>query len=392
MSRDRAETWRSNVAAVVVDAAGNVLLGSNPAENRHHHFPQGGVKEGETFAEAVMRELQEETGLGTGCRIAARYGGLRYRYRADNPKSEKWKGQEQCYFLILCGEVCPPVAAQRGHEFSTFSWVPRQSLALSMFAPVKRKVIQPVLETFFPQGEEWSPELVAPRLSTARYRFSPGIPTLSRYAPTDRALFGGGKEEAEAECTDLATEWQRQCREQSGRGRTVILLFGMDGCGMKSCVRHLASCSDPLAVRIGTPLLNRPQPDYLWSLHASLPAEGEVLLLPSSPYDELLPLSPEIMARRAAHLSDFETMLTEEGIRLVKVFLHISENKFAEKKTTGMNPAEREGALQAWRNGNAAAASLLAATHHPAAPWHIIPSDRRSYRNIVLLRLLLDSR
>lgn len=96
------------------------------------------------------------------------------------------------------------------------------------------------------------------------------------------------------------------------------------------------------------------------------------------------------MARRAAHLVDFETMLAEEGIRLLKVYLHISEDKFAEKKTEGMSAPERAAALQSWRSRAARAAELLALTRHHAAPWYIVPSDHRRYRDLVLLRLLLE--
>lgn len=391
MSRESAGGWRLNVAAVVVDAAGNVLLGSNPAESRHRHFPQGGVEKGESFSAAVMRELWEETGLAANtCRIVARFGGLRYRYRADNPKSERWKGQEQCYFLIFCSEVRPFVAAKRGHELTDFVWLPQQQLAPDLFPPVKRKVIRSVLEAFFPAGIAWSPAVVAARLSPKRYLLQTTVPPLRLHDPSDSALFGGGKDEAAAEWDDLAAELFRRQTEQGGDERRVLLLFGMNGCGMRGCLRRLAAALDPLSTRIGAPLIDRPAPDFLWSLHAALPGAGETLLLPRSPYDGLLASPPSVMARRVAHLADFETMLAEEGIGLLKVYLHVSENKFEEKKTEGMSAHERAAALQDWRARAARAAELLALTHHSAAPWYVVPSDRRRYRDLVLLRLLLE--
>lgn len=391
MSRESAGGWRHNVAAVVVDAAGNVLLGSNPEESRHHHFPQGGVERGESFSAAVMRELWEETGLeADACRIVARFGGLRYRYRADNPKSGRWKGQEQCYFLISCPEVRPFVAAKRGHEFTDFVWLPRQQLEADLFPPVKRKVIRSVLEVFFPVGGAWSPAAVAARLSPARYLLQATVPPLRLHDPADRALFGGGKDEAVAEWEDLSAEFSRLQTERRGDKRRVLLLFGMEGCGMRNCLRRLAAALDPLSTRIGSPLIDRPAPDFLWPLHAALPCAGETLLLPRSPYDDLLALPPSLMARRAAHLADFETMLAEEGIQLLKVYLHVSENKFVEKKTEGMSEPERAAALQNWRERAARAAGLLTLTQHTAAPWYIVPSDHRRYRDLVLLRLLLE--
>lgn len=390
MSYESAGEWRLNVAAVVVDAAGNVLLGRNPAESRHLHFPQGGVERGESFATAVMRELWEETGLGTDtCHIVARFGGLRYRYRADNPKSVRWKGQQQCYFLISCREVRSFVAAQRGHEFTDFVWMPQQQLKADLFAPVKRKVIRSVLEVFFPTGIAWSPATIAARLSPERYLLQNTTPPLSLHDPADRALFGGGKEEAAAEWDDLSAELLRRQSEKGRNERCLLLLFGMEACGMRSCLRRLATASDPLSTRIAIPPTSPPSPDFLRSLHAALPREGETILLPRSPYDELLGMSLPARVRRAAHLVDFETMLAEEGIRLLKVFLHISEDKFAEKKTAGMSDSERMVALHSRRTGLKDAAELLSLTHHPAAPWYVIPSDHRRYRDLVLLRLLL---
>lgn len=397
MSRSAQDAWRANVVAVVVDAAGNVLLGGNPQVNKHWHFPQGGVKDGELFSAAVMRELWEESGLPPfSCSIVARFSGLRYKYRDDNPKSERWRGNEQAYFLISCEGVQPAVEARKGCEFSCFTWMPWRLLNADLFPPVKRKSIRPALEAFFPQGQGFSLDAVAARLSPERYKLVVSDPVLRQHDPQDRALFGGGKEEAAAELDDLAYALKASMRTPADPARrTVLLLFGLPGCGMRGALRHIAGAVDPLSTRLHAPLADRPAPDFLWELHCAIPAPGGLAVLHRGPYDSLLAahatMDPAAWARRAAHLVDFEAMLAEEGVRLIKAFLHISEEKFLEEETDTMSAPAREAALADWRRQSAAAQQLLAATHHPAAPWYIIPSDRRWYRNMVLSRLLTAS-
>ena len=76
---DDAYRWRLNVAAVIMDSAGNLLLARKSPESKHLHFPQGGVHSGETYEHAIVREVEEEVGLPrTAYSIAARWGGLRY--------------------------------------------------------------------------------------------------------------------------------------------------------------------------------------------------------------------------------------------------------------------------------------------------------------------------
>ena len=68
--------WRLNVAAVIMDSAGNLLLARKSPESKHLHFPQGGVHDGETYRHAMEREVEEEVGLPpSSYEIVARWGG-----------------------------------------------------------------------------------------------------------------------------------------------------------------------------------------------------------------------------------------------------------------------------------------------------------------------------
>lgn len=143
--------WRANVAAVLVDDGGRVLLGVAGNHSPYYHFPQGGVRRGETMLEAVLRELGEETGLPCdGVRVVARYGGLRYRYRSKNRKRERWEGQEQTYFLLRWPGLFPENLKATSPEFVRLLCLPWQELEPALFVPFKQEVATAVLEHFFP--------------------------------------------------------------------------------------------------------------------------------------------------------------------------------------------------------------------------------------------------
>ena len=83
MSAAEHSLWRPNVAAIIMDDAGQILLGGQPQRSDHWHFPQGGITPGESPQQALHRELREEVGLSRFT-ILAEYAGLRYEYRRKN--------------------------------------------------------------------------------------------------------------------------------------------------------------------------------------------------------------------------------------------------------------------------------------------------------------------
>jgi len=117
--------WRLNVAAVIMDSAGNLLLARKSPESKHLHFPQGGVHDGETYQHAMEREVEEEVGLPpSSYEIVARWGGLRYFYREKNRKSDEWDGQQQTWFLLRCHTEKPESTRKSINSNALFPNVP----------------------------------------------------------------------------------------------------------------------------------------------------------------------------------------------------------------------------------------------------------------------------
>ncbi len=345
------ESWRENVAAVVMDAAGRVLLGLGCGSNAYWHFPQGGVGSKETLPEALRRELWEEARLSPGSyRILAAYGGLRYRYRKNNDKSGRWRGQEQTWFFVLCHGEMPVTDCSHTDEFSALTWVPWRELAPELFAPAKRKVVEKVLATFFPQAlrQEEVLRYVQQELTPQRYRMAGRA--LENCPAGDRALCGGGKEEMVSTLARLGLSLRAAHKTLAAtRSRLLVLIHGAAGSGRRQCLRRLASSLEPLRLRCAE--LEAATRGLPWELLAQLPQPGELTLALSAP--------------TAADWPACEQWFMAQGIRVLKLYLHMPEDTDA--------------------------ADLLAATDTADAPWYIIPAERRWYRDYVVASLVVSA-
>ena len=375
MSDSQPEQWRLNVAAIILDEADNVLLGSTPGKSPYWHFPQGGVGKNESFREAVLREVWEEVGIAPeSCTILASYGGLRYEYRHKNKKSERWQGQEQTYFLIRCRGVQPadPDSAQ-SEEFAALRWLPWRELTADLFVPFKRDAIVHALDAFFPRGCSSLDDLAA-RLSPTRYTYDAARP-LSAYPVADKALFGGGKDEMLAQMEDLALRIN-SAQRRLNHGRLVVQLVGLPGSGLTNCLRRLARSMDPLYTHAVQPA----------SAEASvvLPGAGECTLLNVTPYASALEQPPAQATAVARAAAEREQQWVEQGVCVLKVFLHVSHAEHEDRADAPMSAASWQAALEQ-------AQTILGASASPSSPWYIIPSDKRWYRDFVVASLVAET-
>ncbi len=369
---DGPKEYRRNVAAVIVDAAGRVLLGRKSDSSRFWHFPQGGVGHKETFEQALWRELREETGLTPQhLQIVARIGGFCYHYRKKNKKSKVWAGQQQTYFLLQCTRE--DVVADAGHsaEFAELEWLPWRMLAPHMFVSFKREVVQEVLATFFPPDVA-DLEAYWQRLNAAsRYEFCPDS-ILAAYAPQERSLFLGNKEEARAAMEDLRKRMrtvQRQWETMAHPPRMLVVIQDADSAlGKRSinCLRHAADVPDPLHVQVCNPFEPAPEP-------FPFPRASECLLTAHSAY---LAATTEAELRA---ISDNEQRLLEHQVCLLKLYLHITPEQFAKNHP--------DAPPSAYANHISAAERLLQRTAQ-VVPWFIIPAEKKWYRDFVVASLL----
>ncbi|WP_460809997.1 polyphosphate kinase 2 family protein [Nocardioides salsibiostraticola] len=216
-----------------------------------------------------------------------------------------------------------------------------------------------------------------------------------------------GKEEL-AELGDDLAELQEQlfAEGRAGGSRNVLLVLqGMDTSGKGGVVRHTVGLVDPQGVHITSfkaPTAEELSHDFLWRIQRALPAPGQIGVFDRSHYEDVLIArvrelaTPEEIERRYGAINDFEASLVASGTHVIKCMLHVSAEEQKERlqarlddptKHWKFNPGDIDE-RSVWPDYQRAYEVALERTNTEHAPWHIIPADRKWYRNLAVGRLL----
>jgi PPK2 family polyphosphate:nucleotide phosphotransferase len=245
----------------------------------------------------------------------------------------------------------------------------------------------------------------------ARWRVEPG--TKVRLAKIDtRSTAGAPGEKAK---TEQASE---ELREQlaglqerlyaEGEQSLLVVLQALDAGGKDGTIKNVFRGLNPSSCKVVSfkvPSEEERSHDFLWRVHAKAPANGEVMVFNRSHYEDVLvvrvhDLVPEDVWRpRYEFINDFEANLAAAGTRIVKLFLHISKEEQAERFQARLDdPTKhwkfRKGDLAErarWDDYVAAFEEALTRTSTAAAPWYVIPADRKWYRNWAVNRILVET-
>jgi PPK2 family polyphosphate:nucleotide phosphotransferase len=190
--------------------------------------------------------------------------------------------------------------------------------------------------------------------------------------------------------------------------RVLLVLQGMDTSGKGGVLRHTVGLVDPVGVKITSfkaPTEEERAHDFLWRIERAVPEPGHIGVFDRSHYEDVLIArvrelaEPEEIERRYGAINDFEKRLTDEGVTVVKCMLHISPEEQKERllarlddptKFWKYNPADvDERAL--WPAYRDAYEIALERTNSEVAPWHVVPSDRKWFRNLAIGRLLVET-
>ncbi|MBA3346994.1 MAG: polyphosphate kinase 2 family protein [Actinobacteria bacterium] len=225
--------------------------------------------------------------------------------------------------------------------------------------------------------------------------------------PADRLGLEGKKESLprlESLREELSALQERLYAE--GDRALLLVLQGLDASGKDGAVRSVFTGVNPQGVRVVSfkvPAPNEVAHDYLWRIHTSCPARGEIGIFNRSHYEDIvtvrvLGLAPEeVWRRRAEHVRAFERLLVDEGTTVVKVFLHLSRDEQRERLQERLDdPAKRwkfragDLATRArWDDYAVAYEEAITETSTEWAPWHVVPADRNWVRNLAIAELLV---
>lgn len=194
----------------------------------------------------------------------------------------------------------------------------------------------------------------------------------------------------------------------ASRYSLLIILQGIDTSGKDGTIRHLLTGVNPQGVRVtgfGVPSKEELAHDYLWRIHAAVPARGLIGVFNRSHYESLLvervhELAPEAaIKQRFDQINAFERHLVENNCIILKFMLHISKEEQRERlqdrltdreKNWKMNPADlKERVL--WNQYAQAYEDVVTKCSTPHAPWYVIPSDKKWFRNLVISQIVADT-
>ncbi len=237
----------------------------------------------------------------------------------------------------------------------------------------------------------------------------PGTAVRLADRPTDDTQ-GVDKDAAKDETARLLEEVDGlQERLYAERKQSIlIVLQAMDGAGKDSTIRSVFGPLNPQGVRTA-PFKAPTDPelahDFLWRVHQQAPAKGELVVFNRSHYEDVLIVKvhgwapADVIARRYGHIVAFEDLLADAGTRIIKVMLHVSKDYQLERmqkrldnptKHWKFNPDDLEE-RELWDDYTAAFETAIERTSTEAAPWLVVPSEHRWFRDLVIARLLHDA-
>jgi PPK2 family polyphosphate:nucleotide phosphotransferase len=250
--------------------------------------------------------------------------------------------------------------------------------------------------------------------TTEALRVPEGPVDLSAYDTRATPGFPGGKKKGKAALYALGDELsdlqERLFAEglTGGRRRVLLVLQGMDTSGKGGIVRHSLALVDPQGLHIRSfkaPTRAERRHPFLWRVERELPAPGIIGVFDRSHYEDVLiarvrDLAPraEITERYQA-INDFERRLVEDGTVVVKCMLHISAEEQKRRLLARLDDAEKLWKFnpgdvderRLWPAYQEAYEVAIERTNTEHAPWLVVPSDRKWYRNLAVAALLRET-
>lgn len=243
-----------------------------------------------------------------------------------------------------------------------------------------------------------------------RYRVIPDTTIdLSQWDPAEKSGFDGDKDAGRHVLKMLNNRFEelQELLYAEGKQKLLVVLQAMDTGGKDGVIRHVFEGVNPQGVKVAS--YKKPTPvelahDYLWRVHQNTPGKGEIMIFNRSHYEDVLVVrvhnlvSPEVWQKRYDHINAFERMLADEGTTIVKFFLNISKEEQKERLQARLDTPTKQwkfstGDLKEralWDKYLEAYEAVLSKTSTEWAPWYIVPSDRKWYRNLVIGTVLVQ--
>ena len=238
-------------------------------------------------------------------------------------------------------------------------------------------------------------------------RVAPGEHVRLKDAPTHGSVLIEDKDDAKRSLKDDALAIDAlQDRLYAEKKQALLVVFqGIDTSGKDGTTKAVFSQTSPLGLRVhafGKPSANELARDYLWRIHNYAPRKGEIAIFNRSHYEDVLvvrvrDLAPhDMVEQRYEQINNFEKHLSENGVHILKIMLHISYETQGERlmerlenpnKRWKFNPGDLDDRAL-WDDYEKAYELALERCSTDYAPWYVVPSDSRSRRKAIAARLV----
>ena len=185
----------------------------------------------------------------------------------------------------------------------------------------------------------------------------------------------------------------------------LVVLQAIDGGGKDSTIRHVFSAFNPQGCSVHAfkaPSAEELSHDYLWRVHAHAPPRGEIGVFNRSHYEDVLiarvdNLVPRpVWQARYRHINEFERMLAESDIHVVKLFLHLSRAEQRRRFEARMRDPRKQWKFEAadlakrkqWPAYRQAFGDMLGRCNTRHARWYVVPADHKWLRDLAVSQIL----
>jgi len=242
------------------------------------------------------------------------------------------------------------------------------------------------------------------------HRIKPGQKVrLNKIDSGDSSQFKGDKAAAKKAIETLTAELEplQELLYAEHKHKVLVILQGMDTSGKDGVIRKVFEGVNPQGVDVAAFKLPTPEEmdhDYLWRVHQAVPGKGKIVIFNRSHYEDVLvvrvhSLVPKaVWSRRYQQIVDFERMLAEEGTLILKFYLHIDRDTQKARLQARLDDPSKHwkfntGDLRErarWADYMHAYEDALEKTSTDDAPWYVVPSDKKWYRDWVIASTLVE--
>ena len=194
----------------------------------------------------------------------------------------------------------------------------------------------------------------------------------------------------------------------SGVNGLLVVVQGRDAAGKDGTMDKVGGTMNPVGVRVASfkvPTPEEARHDFLWRVHAQTPGRGEVVFFNRSHYEDVLVarvhhlVEKAVWEKRYDDINQFEQLLAESGILIVKIYLHVSKDEQKKRLLARETTPEKSWKLNVedwkerayWDAYTEAYEDAIGRCATAQAPWYVVPADHKWFRDLAISEILVEA-